>query len=476
MGWDAEVVMPRLRGFLLVALFGTIPAVSDLARADLLYFKKGGAVQLPCRRDGSRLILDAPGGPLTFEADDFRLIVPGGDPAAEWPSRLEAARTSGNDRLLSAAWWALENGLTPEATATLRAVHSADPSHEPTATLVRTLDSVEPRLPDPDAGQLPDGITRGFRTARSPHFLLHYRGDEAEATARLDLLERVYTSFFLTFAGQGIVLGPPPHRLTAVVFATQAEYVEFLKRENAGAFATTQGYYHPSRDAVFSFDARDLPSIRSRREAIDRDLARTASLPLPAGLCSDLARRSLILDLERLSLELGVAAHETIHQLVTDARLVPRHDAFPTWLHEGLAAQFEVIRGGRWAGVGRSHDLRLPDWRALRPSPRLAPLVRDEGFGQGYRKDLYAEAWSLVYFLRKTRATDFTRFLDLLRSPSPEPRDDLQTLALFRTCFGDDVSILEGEWHRFMRSVTTPLESGPSAPRGLPAQIQRGLD
>ena len=216
--------------------------------------------------------------------------------------------------------------------------------------------------------------------------------------------------------------------------------------------------------------------MRSRREVIQRDQVRTTSLPPSSRLSRDLDRRALILDLERLSLDFGVAAHETIHQLVADARLVPRHDAFPTWLHEGLAAQFEVIRGGRWAGVGRSHDLRLPDWRALRPSPRLAPLVRDEGFGQGYRKDLYAEAWSLVYFLRKTRPTEFTRFLDLLRSPSPEPRDDLRTLALFRTCFGDDVSLLEGEWHRFLRPLTTPLESRSASSRDLSLQIPSSLD
>ena len=59
----------------------------------------------------------------------------------------------------------------------------------------------------------------------------------------------------------------------------------------------------------------------------------------------------------------GTLAHEMIHQLAADSGLLPRHDAFPYWLHEGFAAQFEVIRGGRWAGISRAHDLRLPDWR-----------------------------------------------------------------------------------------------------------------
>ena len=452
--------VPALPLALLLAAVGAAATLPGPARADLLYVKKGGAVQLPCRRDGSKLILDAPGGPVTFEADDFRQILPGGVPAEEWPSRLASARDGGSDRLLAAAWWALENGLTPEATETLRAIHASDPKHEPTATLARTLDAINPPLPDRDPSHLTD-FGPGFRTARSPHFLLHHRLDDAEAASRLDLLERVYTSYFLTLAGQGIVLGPPRHRLTAVVFATQSDYLAFLHREQTAAFATAQGFYHPSRDVVVSFDPRDLPSIRSRREALRDDPPR------------DLARRELLLDLERLAIGLGVAAHETVHQLVADTRLVPRHDAFPTWLHEGLAAQFEVVRGGRWAGVGRANDLRLPDWRALRPAPRLAPIARDEGFGRGYRRDLYAEAWSLVYFLRKAHPAEFTRFLDLLRTPSSAPRNDVQTLALFRTCFGDDVSILEGEWHRFLRSVTTPLES---ASGGEPVRIRPSFD
>ncbi len=451
--------------FRTLACLGFALTMPRAAEADLLYFRRGGAVQLPCKREGSRLILDAPGGPVAFEADDFRSILPGGDPASEWPARFAEARAAGNDRLLAAAWWALENGLTIEATSTLRSIHVSDPGHEPTAALVRTLDTIEPPLPDPIPVGISDAFSGAFRTARSPHFVLHHQGEDAEATARLGVLERVYTSYFLIFAGQGIVLERPRHRLPAVLFAKQADYVAFLKRENAGAFATTQGYYHPSRKVVVAFDPRDLPAIRTRRAAIDAH---------PSD--RDAVRLALLLDLERLAIGLGVAAHEAIHQLVADTSLAPRPDSFPTWLHEGLAAQFEVIRGGRWAGVGRSNDLRLPDWRALLPAPRLAPLVRDDRFGRGYRRDLYAEAWSLVYFLRKTHPAEFTRFLDLLRSPTPEPLDDLRSLRLFRTCFADDLSILEGEWHRFMRSVTTPLDPRPAAKPGRPSQIEVSRD
>ena len=52
---------------------------------------------------------------------------------------------------------------------------------------------------------------------------------------------------------------------------------------------------------------------------------------------------------------------ETIRRMVRETRLAPEHGDFPHWLHEGFAAQFEVVRGGRWAGFSRAHDARLPD-------------------------------------------------------------------------------------------------------------------
>ncbi len=160
-------------------------------------------------------------------------------------------------------------------------------------------------------------------------------------------------------------------------------------------------------------------------------------------------------------MELGTAAHEMIHLLVAQSGLAPRHDDFPLWLHEGLAAQFEVVRGGRWAGFGHAHDLRLPDWRKIDPPARLVPLIRDAGFGHGYQRDAYAAAWALVYYLRREHPAQFLTFLDLLRTPDAEirPRAD-RTVAHFRAAFGDDLHGLEADWHRFMAQVRTPLEEG----------------
>jgi hypothetical protein len=129
-----------------------------------------------------------------------------------------------------------------------------------------------------------------------------------------------------------------------------------------------------------------------------------------------------------------------------------------------------VIRGGRWAGISRAHDLRLPDYRRLSSPLALERLVRNAGFGHGYNRELYAQAWALVYFLRTQHPQQFLTFIDLLRTPSLDddshvsPAGD-RVFDAFGRAFGTDLNKLETEWHAFMKTVKTPLEQhtpGPS--------------
>src|SRR5262249_22191819 len=130
------------------------------------------------------------------------------------------------------------------------------------------------------------------------------------------------------------------------------------------------------------------PAVRSR-VTFPGESARTVSRDEEAQhmevLRRALARQRLLWDVQGRSLGLGTAAHEMVHQLMAASGLPRRHDNFPMWLHEGFAAQFEVIRGGDWAGVSRAHDLRLSDWRQIKSIRRLPSLIRDEGFGHGYK-------------------------------------------------------------------------------------------
>ncbi len=425
------------------------------ARAELVYFAKGGQAQVEARVEGTTVRLRTPAGPKTFDRGDFLAIVPGHDPAAEWPRRREVALRDGSASVLfEAFWWALENGLTEEAVALLRAGRPVVGGHAPARRALAMIDALDAPCPDADLEPVRRLLGRSrFAEIRGAHVVLLHQGDDAEARERLEVLDRVASTFCLVLAAQGIEQPPPGRRLVSVYFARQGDYVAFLRRAEADAFATTQGYFHPNLGAVFAFDTRDGEGQAAPRRALARRKA--------AGLDgSEVDRQALLLDLDWRAVDLGIAAHETIHQLTATSGLAPSFDAFPLWLHEGFAAQFEVVRGGRWAGVGRAHDFRLADWRSIRPAPRLAPLLRDSGFGHGYGRDVYAESWALVHFLRKTRPREFLTFLDLLRAPRPDniaPND--RSVEAFHAAFGDDLAGLESAWRRHVATLETPLES-----------------
>jgi hypothetical protein len=463
-------------------------------RSELVYFRIGGEAQLPAAVDGNRVFLFVPDGKVELAREDIRKIVPGFWPGSEWETRRQKARTAGFEGRFAAVWWAIENGLTVEVTAELHELHALDPKHEPVARMVALLDRLDRPCDEPEFNRFQKALGIETRVARGPHVILLHQHSDADADERIAVLERVITGYHLLFASQGLDLAVPRRRLVSAWFADQKDYLNFLRSEDATAFATTRGYFHPTWNAVVAYDARSSDAQRTSRNrlAVKRDelrrygelvaqapvrsrvkikladdpartVGRTEAREMLARFDREITCETMLLDLDRRSIDLATAAHEVVHQLAGDSGLLPRHEAFPVWLHEGLAAQFEVIRGGRWAGIGRAHDLRLPDWRRVHSPLRLERLVRDAGFGRGYQRDLYAQAWALVYFLRTERPRQFLTFIDLLRSPRLEPQTPAsisgdRTFEAFRRAFGTDLERLESEWHEFMKSVQTPLE------------------
>jgi Protein of unknown function (DUF1570) len=472
-----------------VFLLGSIAVA---ARADLLYFQKGGEVQAPASIDGDRVVIELAEGKYEFLREDFRKLVPGFTPRREWDARRQEARSAGFAARYEAVWWAITNGLCSEAASELRDLHGVEPKHAPTARMVATLEKLERPGSDPELADFRKVLGISTSIARGPHVVLLHQLTEAEADERIALLERVISGYYLFFAAQGIELRVPDHRLICAWFADRKDYLAFLRAQNADAFATTKGYYHPTWNAVVAYDALSSDqqqsgreTARARREELRnfqatvdrlpararlrvtltgesaRTVGRAAALALIDRLEREVLREELLLDLERRAINEGTAAHEIIHLLAANSGLLPRHDAFPVWLQEGLAMQFEVIRGGRWAGISRANDPRLPDWRRIQPPPRLEPLIRDAGYGRGYRRDLYAQAWSLVYYLRTQHPAQFLTFLDLLRSPDASLADltpSERSLAAFRRAFGSELETLERNWHQTMATVQTPLE------------------
>jgi Protein of unknown function (DUF1570) len=491
---------PAIRQAAATCLLGFL-SLGSIIRADLVYFTKGGDAQLPARALGDRVLVSMPDGEVELARENVHKIIPGFWPLAEWPARRREALAGGFEARFAATWWALENGLTKEAAAEVRELHRLDPKHAPTARMASVLDRLDVPSPDPDFGAFHKALGIEMSVLRGPHVILLHQHPPAEANERIETLENVIVGFHLLFAADGIELATPRRRLVSAWFAEKKDFLAFLHTQAADAFATTRGYFHPTWGAVVAFDARSTEEQRGARQKLAsrldelhrfgrqldtapararirielgdepvRTVGRTEARSAIARLEGQITCETMLLDLDRRSIDLGTAAHEMIHQLAVESGLVPRHDAFPNWLHEGLAAQFEVIRGGRWSGISRAHDLRLPDWRKIADPMPLERLVRDGGFGRGYQRDPYAQAWALVYYLRTRHSREFLTFLDLLRGPDIGVDPDSPALArgdrvfrAFQRSFGSDLNALERDWRAFMATVKTPLEQNQPA-------------
>ena len=431
------------------------------ARAELLYFKAGGAVQARAEVKNGRVRIDVPFGVSTFPESDFARIVPGHDPEREWPARRERALKGGASERLDAAWWALGSGLTDESTAMIRDARTAFPGDPQAARLGAILDRLDRPCPDGDVTTLLEAVGVTCLSVKSRHVGLFHQGDAQEAERRVRLLEQIVVAYHLWFGFQGIDLPPPVRKLVCVHFGDQPTYLRFLEAHHAGAFRETQGYYHPTFHVVFTYDARQSDRWAKLRSGFETQDARTTE-----AVKADRRRREFLWQEQYWAHDLGTAAHEMVHLLVEASGLATDPGQFPVWFHEGLAAQFEVVRGGRWAGVGRANDLRLIDWRLSEGPHRLMPLVRDVGFGRGYSGCVYAESWALVYSLQRLHPDRFAALIDRLKTPDrltrQAPADRFSSL--FLEVVGSDPTATQREWLSHLSAMRTPLEeNAPTA-------------
>lgn len=282
----------------------------------------------------------------------------------------------------------------------------------------------------------------GFKLHQTNHYLICYNTSPDYAKWVGSLYERLYDGFYNFWTKKGLKLRDPELPLVAVVFDTRDSYSVFARDELGDSVGSIIGYYSLRSNQVTMYDLTGLEGL---------------------GLKGAKAERIKTL-LSRPEAERNVATivHEATHQLAFNSGMQTRYADIPFWVSEGLAVYFETPdldskSGWKKIGAVNQHNrLQFARYLPQRPANSLQALLTDD---KRFRDpntapNAYAEAWAFNYYLLKRRSDDYTRYLQSLTELKAlvalEPD---QRIALFTAAFGDDLSKLEADWLKFMRTL-----------------------
>ncbi len=479
-----EFVCARLSTAL--CLWSTSLAWTTNACSDVVVYKaqempaafvlpEGTARMLP----GGSIVYQIPNiGYLHLHADTSRIIKAPTREERFRSSLRRAERQHDVEIALQAARFALHNGLLECFYEAARLSWKLDPRHPAVQRLASAEKEMRRPLQDAETsierlGKTVPQAAACFRT--SDHYVLMYNVDQSAdgcpqrllVKERLELLERVYRTFFLKFALEGKVLSPPRERLPVVLFSQQEAYLHYANivapnlRQSAGCWSPASNVAAFVNQDTHDFHRslrHDAELLSDRTNELVRTHAKGSRDAIQfAGTMEKLA------DIMRDQSDVAVVTHEAVHQLAGNAGLIPRGRTTLIWAQEGLASYFETPAGAGWGGVGAVNGHRLKWYRALQDHEQFANIefvvsdrIFDAAQDNADRMAAYGQAWALTHFLMETRFQELLRYYqrisELESSPQGIPRDRL--VQVFDETFGDR-RLLEQQWRTAMSRLDT---------------------
>jgi hypothetical protein len=466
------------------------------ARGDLVEYLLGGSRTMRLHIQGKSTV--HPGKtvtvttkkyePLHFSLDDVKIHA-APTLEAQFGKRLNQAKSDAN-LVLGAAQWALRHGMLTEFYAAVDKALELDPKHVEAKRIKALKAEMEKDLGDSSKQQneLTKFVNRPqMKFEISKHFVLMYdtpdkaeKGRKPHHKERIDLLEKVYDSFLLTFFSRGVPLEIPKEKLKVVLFNQHQDYLDFSVRLdpfliNAAGFYThepnTSFFFVQGTNAIYEAITKTQKQVRKIADDLkkkkDPGLAIKVGNAVLAG--KDIIRFSktldVLLDIAKDGQDVSVVSHECTHQLAANTGLFPRHLHVPRWVHEGLAAYFESPSDGAWSGIGAVNEERIMFYRALEPDRQHSSIdfiVGDQIFDYagsiGSILHGYGQAWALTHFLIEKHLDQFIRYYKEMGEMPSDVRLNPQLLnTLFERVFPDKVA-LDLEWRGYMRGLKTDIE------------------
>ena len=275
-----------------------------------------------------------------------------------------------------------------------------------------------------------------LRSHQSRHYVILYSGDEASARQTGRFLDQVYSRFMQSFSQAGFAPKAPGNKLVCVVLSSYQELDAYGREADATETSWMDGYY--------SFRTNRIAFVQPRGGG---DLARTdvPATPHQAGLYATPSGAS------SGGLNLRTATHELAHQLAFNSGIQAPGAAYPFWVSEGLATNFEAgdrDRGGlgQKACVYRGRLVDVKRGGRLIALERFATMTSVPGRASGVTRDAYAQAWGLFQYLSQRRPREFRQYLAMFSGGQSQR-------GAFVAAFGPVASV-ERQFHQFIDQQT----------------------
>lgn len=254
-----------------------------------------------------------------------------------------------------------------------------------------------------------------YRVAWRGPYVVAGRAGMAERYATI--FDELYRDFRLFFGTRGFQLGEPEFPLVAICFATQGEFLEYCRQEQARVTGPVVGVYLLGSNRV---------ALYEQPVAADVD---------------------------------ATVIHEATHQLAYNLGVHSRVGSSPRWVVEGLAEVFENSAFRRRESADEPRDrvnaARLQHFAGVylpkRPEKAHEELVKSDELFRTAALDAYSEAWALSFFLAETRPARYSEYLRRVaaRNPTAEYSGE-DRLKDFRAVFTTPAGLLDAEVRRFV--------------------------
>lgn len=422
-------------------------------------------------------------GTLIF-SHDSALVIKAPTKLEEYRRLLNQARQEQSfDAYINAASFALRSGLLEEFRDCCNAAYKIQPDHPTMVRLLEARKGIKRPIEDWEESEkeLRQSVPLdNMEVSRSEHYLmLHDTGNDkvgrkrqTRAQSRLDLLEKVYESYFMKFALEGVVLEVPKEPMKVVLFGQEKDYVSYTQQRDQNLIGAL-GYWSAEDNIAVFFDqgtTQRMKALEEHSKELQKNKLRARGTPIAKDAAYLANTVELLVKLTREDDDIEVVSHEATHQLAGNSGIMPRNKVALRWAHEGLASYFETSSDAGWGGIGAVNENRLKSYYRVSSDPRRADLgllvcdgLFDLARNQQEEAEVYGQAWGLTHFLMEKRFKDligYYRKISAIESSGGNvTRGDL--VKLFTESFGD-LNQLQTQWHAYMRELKTDLDRARS--------------